>query len=85
MAWKKHSAEEIVATLDRVRVSMNAGAPLVRAIAAAGVSKATYFRWRAQYQDLDSSQVSELKQIEMKNARLRRALRELEFDTLMGA
>lgn len=80
MRWKKHSAEEIVEKLDQVRALMSAGTALAGAIAAAGVSKATYFRWRAQYQDLDSEQVSQLKRLETYNARLRRALCELELD-----
>ena len=80
MSWKKHSAEEIVGKLGQVRALTNSGTSLSRAIAATGVSKATYFRWRAQYQDLDSVQIAQLKQIETRNARLRRALSELEFD-----
>ncbi|MEQ1618495.1 MAG: transposase [Terricaulis sp.] len=85
MSWKKHSAEEIVGKLDHVRAMTNTGFALSRAIAATGVSKATYFRWRAQYQDLDCVQVAQLKQIETHNARLRRALRELEYDQAVTA
>lgn len=80
MPWKKHSAEEIVGKLDRVRASIGCGTPLSQAITDVGVSEATYFRWRAQYGDLDSSQVSELKRLEVENARLRRAFRELALD-----
>lgn len=85
MRWKKHSAEEIVGKLDQVRASTGAGTALSQAIKAVGVSEATYFRWRAQYGSLDSSQVSEMKRLEIENSRLRRAFRELELDQAFGA
>lgn len=81
MRWKKHSAEEIVLKLGQVRSATTNGAPLAAAIAACGVSEATYFRWRAQYDALDSSQVSLVKRLEQENARLRRALQEFEIES----
>lgn len=80
MRWKKHSAEEIVAKLGRVQNATLNGASLSDAIAAIGVSEATYFRWRSQYSALDTNQVSLIKRLERENARLRRALEEFEVE-----
>jgi putative transposase len=78
MKWKKHSPEEIVGKLARVRAAVEHGTPLADAISVAGISEATYFRWRAQYGNLNAEQLQVLKRLELENARLRRALEELE-------
>lgn len=79
MRWKKHSPEEIVDKLSFVRERVDSGMPLADAIKSAGVSEATYFRWRAQYGSLNISQLRTIKQLELENARLRSALAELEM------
>jgi putative transposase len=79
MKWKKHTPEEIVGKLARVRAAVESGAALADAISVAGVSEATYFRWRAQYGSLSADQLQVLKRLELENARLRRALNELEL------
>jgi putative transposase len=79
MRWKWHSPDEIVQKLASVRQRTERGASLADAIREAGVSEATFFRWRAQYGSLDLEQVKQIKQLELENARLRRALQEFEF------
>jgi putative transposase len=79
MRWKKHSPEQIVAKLEGVRAALQAGVARADAIAAAGISTATYFRWRAQYGALNADQLQSLKRLELENARLRRALAYFEY------
>lgn len=79
MHWKKHSPEEIVAKLECARAAVRAGAALSDAIAAVGVSEATYFRWRSQYGALSAEQLQMIKRLERENARLRRAVAEYEY------
>jgi putative transposase len=74
MRWKKHSPEQIVAKLEGIRVAVQAGVERADAIAAAGISTATYFRWRAHYGALNADQLQSLKRLELENSRLRRAL-----------
>ena len=78
MRWKKHSPEQIVAKLTRVRDAMGEGMPLPEAVRAAGISEATYFRWRAHYGELRSDQLQFIKSLELENARLRRILSVLQ-------
>ena len=78
MRWKKHSAEEIVQILDGVSNTLQTGVPVKEAILQAGVSAATYFRWRARYGRLDADHLGVIKRLEAENARLRRALAALE-------
>lgn len=79
MKWKKHSPEEIVRKLARVRSATEGGAPMTEAIKAVGISEATYFRWRAQFGSLNIGQLEQLKRLELENARLRKALDELDY------
>lgn len=78
MRWKKHSADEIVAKLSSVKLWMADGLEFKEAVTRAGISQATYFRWRARYGRLDADQLSIIKRLETENSRLRRALSELE-------
>jgi transposase-like protein len=79
MKWKKHSPEEIVDKLARVRAAARSGVQMTEAIKAVGISEATYFRWRAQYGNLGIGQLEQLKRLELENARLRKALDELDY------
>lgn len=78
MSWKKHSPEEIVGTLVRVRDAVKRGAALNDAIAKEGVSVATFFRWRSRYGDLNVELFERMKRLETENSRLREALLELD-------
>lgn len=78
MRWKWHSAEDIVAKLNCVREHMDAGKSQREAIDAAGISVATYHRWKLRYESLQADQVTQLRQLVIENARLRRALAELD-------
>ncbi len=79
MKWKKHTPEDIVGKLARVRAAVGSGAALSEAIGAVGISEATYFRWRSQYGALSAEQLQVLKRLELENARLRRALDEFDI------
>ena len=47
------------------------------------VTETTYFRWRAEYGGLKSDQVRRLKDLELENTRLRRAVSDLTLDKLI--
>ncbi|MGE0741123.1 MAG: transposase [Hyphomonadaceae bacterium] len=76
--WKRHSAEQIVAKLELVGEMMRRGATVSEAANSAGITDATYFRWRKQYAGLRSSQLSYIKELEAELARLRKAISEYE-------
>lgn len=78
MRWKWHSAEDIVGKLECVRNHMNAGMSQKEAVEAAGIAVATYHRWKLQYDNLEAGQVTQLRRLINENARLRRALAELD-------
>lgn len=74
MARKRHKPEEIVAKLRQVDVLTAQGQSIAEAVRTIAVTETTYFRWRAEYGGLKSDQVKRLKDLELENARLRRAV-----------
>jgi hypothetical protein len=47
------------------------------------VTDATYYRWRQEYGGLKVDQVKRMKQLEVENTRLRRAVSDLTLETLV--
>jgi putative transposase len=83
MGKKRHTAEEIVAKLRQVDVLTAQGRPVAEAVRSIGVTEVTYYRWRSEYGGLKSDQVKRMKEREMENARLRRAVSDLTLEKLI--
>ena len=83
MAKKRHKPEEIVAKLRQVDVLTSQGTPLSEAIRTIGVSEVTYHRWRNEFGGLKLDQVKRLKELELENSRLRKAVSDLTLDKLI--
>src|SRR5439155_23223780 len=83
MARKRYKPEEIVAKLRQVDVLVSQGQNLVDAIRQIGVSEVTYYRWRQEFGGLKSEQVKRLKDLELENSRLRKAVSDFTLDKLI--
>ncbi|MDH6234626.1 putative transposase [Mesorhizobium soli] len=83
MARKRHSAEEIVTKLRQVDVLSSQGKSVAEAVRSIGVTEVTYYRWRSEYGGLKGDQVKRLKELEMENSRLRRAVSDLTLDKMI--
>jgi putative transposase len=83
MPKKRHRPEEIVAKLRQVDVLTSQGKPIGEAIRSIGVSEATYHRWRNEFGGLKLDQVKRLKELELENSRLRKAVSDLTLDKLI--
>jgi putative transposase len=83
MGRKRHTAEEIVSKLRQVDVLTAQGKTMAEAIRQIDVTEVTYYRWRNEYGGLKSDQVKRLKELEMENARLRRAVSDLTLEKLI--
>jgi len=82
---KRHTAQEIVAKLRQVDVLVAQGRPVADAVRSIGVTEVTYYRWRNEYGGLKGDQVKRLKELEIENSRLRRAVSDLTLDKLILA
>jgi transposase-like protein len=83
MPRKRHTPEEIVAKLRQVDVLVLQGVPIADAIRQIGVTEVTYYRWRQEYGGLKLDQVKRLKELELENSRLRKAVSDLTLDKLI--
>jgi transposase-like protein len=83
MPRKKHTPEEIVSKLRQVDVLVSQGTPVADALRQIGVTEVTCYRWRQEYGGLKLDQVKRLKELELENARLRKAVSDLALDKLI--
>ena len=85
MARKRHKAEEIVAKLRQVDVLTAQGTSVPEAVRSIGVTEVTYYRWRREYGGLQMDQIKRMKDLELENQRLRKAVSDLTLDKLILA
>ena len=85
MARKGHKPEEIVAKLRQVDVLHSQGMLMADAIRQIGVTEVTYYRWRKEFGGMKTAQLKRLKELEMENQRLRKAVSDLTLDKLILA
>src|SRR5881275_1055917 len=83
MARKRYKPEEIVAKLRQVDVLVSQGQGMTEAIRQIGVSEVTYNRWRQEFGGLKIEQVKRLKELELENSRLRKAVSDLTLNNLI--
>jgi transposase-like protein len=83
MPRKRYKPEEIVTKLRQVDVLVSQGGSVVDAIRQIGISEVTYYRWRREFGGLKTGQVKRLKDLEVENGRLRRAVSDLTLDKLI--
>ena len=83
MPRKRHTPEEVVAKLRQVDVLVSQGKSIADAVRGIGVTEVTYYRWRQEFGGLKMDQVKRMKELEVENARLRRAVSDLTLDKLI--
>jgi transposase-like protein len=85
MPRKRHKPEEIVAKLRQVDVLTSQGQTVADAVRTIGVTEVTYYRWRQEYGGLKTDQIRRMKELELENQRLRKAVADLTLDKLILA
>jgi putative transposase len=83
MPRRRFKPEELVAKLRQVDVLVSQGASMADAIRQIGVSEVTFYRWRQEFGGLKTEQVKRLKDLELENSRLRKAVSDLTLDKLI--
>ena len=80
---KHPKPEEIVAKLRQADVLISQGQSVADVIRALGVTEVTYYRWRKEFGGLKTDQVRRMKDLEVENQRLRKAIADLTLDKLI--
>ena len=83
MTRKRFSDEDALNILRQVELELASGNSVESACRTAGISDATYYKWRKLYGGMGKSQLRELKAMEKENARLKRIIADLELDKLI--
>lgn len=80
MRRKRHSPEQIVRKLREAEAELSRGSPLDRVCRKAGISEATYHRWKKRYGGMKVDEVKRLRELEKENQRLKQIVADLELD-----
>jgi putative transposase len=80
MKRTRHNPEQIVNKLREADALLAAGRSVAQVVQALGVSEATFNRWRNQYGGMKAEEARRLKELEIENARLKRAVADLTVD-----
>ena len=83
MGTKRHKPEDVVAKLRQADVLIAQGQSVGDVIRALGVTEVTYYRGRKEFGGLKTDQVRRMKDLEVENQRLRRAIADLTLDKLV--
>ena len=85
MAKRNYKPEEIVSKLRQADVLLAQGTKVPDVVRTLGVTQVTYYRWRREFGGLQSDQVRRMKDLELENQRLRKAVSDLTLDKLILA
>ena len=83
MPKKRYNAEEIIHKLREADVLLSQGMNVGQVSKRIGVADQTYYRWRKAYGGMKVDQAKRLKELEVENARLKRAVADLTVDKLI--
>ena len=83
MPKKRYNAEEIIHKLREADVLLSQGMYVGQVSKRIGVAEQTYYRWRKAYGGMKVDQAKRLKELEVENARLKRAVADLTVDKLI--
>lgn len=80
MKRKRHSPEQIIGKLREADALLGSGATIGQVCQKLEVGEATFHRWRQQYGGMKASDAKRLKELELENTRLKRAVADLTLD-----
>ncbi len=80
MKKKRHSPEPIIKKLRESEGMLSSGKTIAEACQALGISEQTFHRWRNQYGGMKADDAKHLKELEIENRRLKKAVADLILD-----
>lgn len=83
MRKKKHSSEDIIRLLRQAEIILARGDSVGMMCKELCISDATYYKWRREYGGMQISQAKRLKDLELENNRLKRAVADLTLSNLI--
>ena len=67
MARKRHSDEDILKLLRKIKLKLSSGYDVVSACRCVGINDATYYNWQKRFGGMGRVKLSEMKNLEKEN------------------
>lgn len=83
MARRKYTTEQIIGHLRQAEIMIGRGSSVIEVAKELDITPNTYFRWRKEYGGIGTDQARRLKDLELENSRLKRAVADLTLDNLI--
>lgn len=80
MKRKRHGPDQIIAKLREADAMLGSGASIGQVCQRLEVSEQTFHRWRNQYGGMKAQEAKYLKELEIENRRLKKAVADLILD-----
>jgi putative transposase len=80
MARPKFNPEDIILKLREIEIQQGKGLDVTTACRNAGITDATYYRWRKEYGGMKIDQAKRYKELEQENARLKKIVANQSLD-----
>ncbi len=80
MKRTRHGPDQIIAKLREADAMLNAGASIGQVCQRLEVTEATFHRWRNQFGGMKAEAAKQLKELEIENRRLKKAVADLILD-----
>ena len=80
MKGTKHKPDQIIAKLREADAMLNGGQSIGEVCQKLAISEQTYHRWRNQFGGMKSEAARKLKELEIENTRLKKAVADLTLD-----
>ncbi len=80
MKRKRHTPEQIINKLREADAMLGAGRTIGQIVQHLGISEPTFHRWRNQYGGMKANDAKRLKELEIENRRLKKAVADLTLD-----
>lgn len=80
MKRKRHSPEQIIRKLREAEGMLSAGKGIAEICQKLEISEQTFHRWRNQYGGMKADDAKHLKELEVENRRLKKAVADLTLD-----
>ena len=80
MKGKRHTPEQIIAKLRDADAMLGNGSTMGQVCQKLAIAEQTFHRWRNQYGGMKANDAKRLKQLEIENRRLKKAVADLTLD-----
>ena len=77
---RRYTPEQIITKLREVEVLQSQGMSIEEAARKLDIASQTYYRWRKEYGDMDTTRARKLKELEKENLRLKKLVADLSLD-----